>query len=183
MARKPQIERAKNNKDKQQTYAKFLGIYKQSVEQGYYGEAELIVYAYMEDRLRALLYYIEAINTRDIIEINEQMQSLIGETRTPNGVVDKIKVIEASMEKCDDAKDQNKYAAFLAEVYKHAFDNTEFEKCLEAIKKWCRYRNEVIHGLFNKNIEDLYKGYRQHVNDGYDLARELDNYVRQLKQV
>ena len=75
MARKLQIERAKNSKDKQQTYAKFLGIYKQSVEQGYYGEAELIVYAYMEDRLRALLYYIEAIDTRDVIEINEQMQS------------------------------------------------------------------------------------------------------------
>ena len=41
----------------------------------------------------------------------------------------------------------------------------------------------MIHGLFNKDLEDLHSGYKDHVETGYQLARKLDSYVEQLKRV
>lgn len=53
MMKEPLIKRAVTNQSKGKTYTKLLGKYKAAMENGYYGEAELTVYAYMEDRLRA----------------------------------------------------------------------------------------------------------------------------------
>ena len=49
---KPKIERVKNGKNKGKTYSELISKYNDAIKNGFYGEAELIVYAYLEDRLR-----------------------------------------------------------------------------------------------------------------------------------
>lgn len=177
------IKRAKSNKAKMQTYAELLGKYKESIDNGYYGEAELIVYAYLEDRFKSFLYYIEAIDSKNDRSINSNMQRLFGSEQIIDNITAKMEVIETSIKKCGKLKGEDEYAAFLDKVYKYAFNKSEFKSSLKAIRNWCKYRNELIHGLFNKDLEDLHSGYRAHVEDGYQLARQLDNYVEQLKRV
>ena len=46
-------------------------VYNDAMNNGFYGEAELIVYAFLEDRLRAFLYYCDTINTKNSNNINE----------------------------------------------------------------------------------------------------------------
>lgn len=135
----------------------------------------------MEDRLRAFLYYIEAINTRNSQKINEKMQGLVGDIINTDKITSKISVIEKSMKESPKRKDEDSYAEWLDKVYKYAFNKSELKRCFGDIKKWCRYRNEVIHGLFNKDLDDLYNGYREHVEEGYALARKMDGFVKKLK--
>lgn len=181
MKKQPLIKRARNNKEKQQTYSRFIGVYKQSIAEGFYGEAEIIVYAFLEDRLRSFMYYTELINRRSARKVNEKTETLIGEFKCLNGITSKINVIESSMKKCSKVEtDYDTHASFLANVYKY-INKTDFRKCLEDIRQWCNYRNEVVHGLFEKDLDDLYKGYREHVAEGFILARTLDKYVQELK--
>lgn len=50
------IKSVESNQEKRNTYSKLMGKYKSVIENGFYGEAELIVYAYMKDGLRCVLY-------------------------------------------------------------------------------------------------------------------------------
>ena len=45
---KPLIKPVTDNKDKKNTYSIYIDMYNSSMENGYYGEAELIVYAFIE---------------------------------------------------------------------------------------------------------------------------------------
>lgn len=50
--------------DKEATYKTQIERYDKAVKNGFYFEAMLIVYAIMEDRLRAWLFYLGCLNTR-----------------------------------------------------------------------------------------------------------------------
>ena len=52
---------------------------------------------------------------------------------------------------------------------------------IKKISQWTRYRDEHIHGMFNKDLDELRAGYRSHVEQGYKLAREFDKYVGRIK--
>ena len=57
----------------------------------------------------------------------------------------------------------------------------EMKTALNQIEKWCKYRNEIVHAMFNKDLGDLRWGYEQHVKDGMKLARYIDSQVQSLK--
>lgn len=65
----PKIKPVENNQSKGKTYANLMANYKNAMEQEFYGEAELIVYAFIEDRLKAFLYYSDALNARNSKEV------------------------------------------------------------------------------------------------------------------
>ena len=53
--KKPIIKSVDNNKSKGKTYTELINMYNKAMSNGFYGEAEIIVYAFIEDRLKSLL--------------------------------------------------------------------------------------------------------------------------------
>ena len=53
---------------------------------------------------------------------------------------------------------------------------------LDELQLWCAYRNEVIHGLMNKNLESLSEELKMHAETGMELATFFDSQVKVLKR-
>ena len=53
---------------------------------------------------------------------------------------------------------------------------------LDEVSNWCLYRNEVIHGLMNKQLDNLEEHLAEKVEDGKKLARFIDLQVAILKK-
>ena len=53
---------------------------------------------------------------------------------------------------------------------------------LDAIDTWRMYRNEVIHSLMNKRMESVQQKLSEQVEQGVQLARQLDAQVTILKK-
>ena len=75
------------------------------------------------------------------------------------------------------------YSRELSNLYSKYIDVKEFKAVLKGIDKWCGYRNEHVHAMFNKDLDDLRANYKSHVEDGYELARYIDNQVKRIKSV
>ena len=53
---------------------------------------------------------------------------------------------------------------------------------LESVDKWRKYRNEVIHGLLNNNLDSLNEKLLEQVELGMKYARFIDSQVKALKK-
>lgn len=179
----PKIKQVQNNKSKGKTYTKLLTKYNEAMENGYYGEAELIVYAFLEDRLRALIYHYGALDARNSREINEKMSSVYGRPVRIDNISAKIDVIKCILDVSQNDSCNDEFTAEIKTIVKYSAPPTEIKRTLSEIKKWCDYRNEITHAMFNKDIEDLRSGYEEHVKEGYLLARQIDKYVAGVKRV
>ena len=87
------IKPVENNKSKGKTYTALIHNYNSAMANGYYGEAELIVYAFLEDRLRSFLYYSNALDSRNSRTINDDMQSICGRVDSINNITTKMDII------------------------------------------------------------------------------------------
>ncbi|MBQ9994605.1 MAG: hypothetical protein IJP17_07835 [Clostridia bacterium] len=52
----------------------------------------------------------------------------------------------------------------------------------DELRDWCGYRNEVIHGLMNKNLESLSEKLRAQAEKGMLIANYLDSQEKLLKK-
>ena len=179
----PKIKLVENNKKKGKTYRNLIAKYNDAMTSGFYGEAELIVYAFMEDRLRSFLYYFGALKSNNRRYINEDMVELYGKSVKVDKISTKIDIIESLFKACNDKSINNDFTCDARKIIKYAINPGEVKRTLRQIKKWCEYRNEVVHGLFNKDLNDLRMGFEEHVNEGYLLARQVDRYVEMIKKV
>ena len=53
---------------------------------------------------------------------------------------------------------------------------------LDEIDDWRDYRNEIVHGLMNKNLDSLYEDIEKRVMDGKRYSELLDNQLRYIKK-
>ena len=53
---------------------------------------------------------------------------------------------------------------------------------LDDLTDWCAYRNEVIHGLMNKNLDSLSMELKAHAEAGMQLANYFDSQEKLLKK-
>ncbi|WP_031556439.1 hypothetical protein [Lachnospira multipara] len=86
------------------------------------------------------------------------------------------------MAKISDAEDKTDYIQFLRIVYKVSVDASGVKSLLKKIEKWYNYRNEIVHSMFHKDIDELRNGYKKHVEEGFEMARFLDNQVKSLRR-
>ena len=181
--KQPNIKQVSNNKEKGNTYKRIIEKYNVAIEAGYYGEAELIVYAFMEDRLRAMLYHLGAINRRTNKNINDDAIQIIGKKKCINDISAKREVIIELM-RIENLEKINMVTMLSTIANKGKYvKRNELKSLLKKVEEWCSYRNELVHGLFNKDIEDLHSGLATHVNQGYKMAREIDCYVSKIKSI
>lgn len=180
---KPKIKPVTDNYNKGKNYSQLIEKYSEAIKAGFYGEAELIVYAFLEDRLRSFIYYSNGLDHWNSKSINEDMQKVYGGELQIYDMGCKLTVIEEALKIAGSkGKMENEYFAFLKTVYNSVLDISEFKNAISDIRKWCGYRNEIIHAMFNKDLDDLRKGFKEHVEDGFRLARFIDAQVAKLKK-
>ena len=181
--KQPTIKPIDNNKMKGKTYTELINKYNEAMDNGYFGEAELIVYAFMEDRLRSFLYYFGALKADNKRYISEEMEALYGSVQSVDNMSAKIGIIRYIFKACADKSINNDFIEDARKIIKYAFKHGEVNRTLKSIEKWSKYRNEIVHALFNKDLNDVRSGFEEHVKEGYLLARQIDKYVNIIKMV
>ena len=73
----------------------------------------------------------------------------------------------------------DKYLSLLIEQFSAA---EEFESVLDDMDEWRSYRNEIIHGLMNKNVDTLRTDLPRRCLQGMQLARALDSRIKIIKK-
>ena len=61
-------------------------------------------------------------------------------------------------------------------------NNNRYIAVLDDVDTWRDYRNEIIHGLLNKNVNSVNADLKAKVEDGMSYARFIDSQVKALKR-
>ena len=189
---KRNIKIVKDNKDKQNTYKKILPRYKTAIQNKAYFEAVLINYALLEDRLTSIQYHLALIKDRsdnllyigdkkiiDICKIKfNKKEEFCFDTITK-----KINVLKKLFNWVENTEEKLKKGSFLYLLKNEceSIDIKEMRKQLKCIEKWCGWRNEIIHGLLNKNLDDLYASIEEKVKEGNDYYKYLASISKEIK--
>ena len=190
------IQRVINNEDKKKTYAENMKRYERAMAGEFYYEAMLIDYAMLEDRMRSFLYHIGLFKTRDSYTADNgqfaaKIRMIVDEYKGPketkalnvNSIAGKMKIIRCTLlwasmtEGTDDP-----ILKMLKRQYEGVLDIGAFLDLLDEISVWCKYRNEVIHSLLNKNLESLHQQLPERAEYGIKLARMMDEQVKRIKK-
>lgn len=81
-----------------------------------------------------------------------------------------------------DCTPADEYLKVLKREYEGCVDMAGLLQTLEEIDVWREYRNEVVHGLLNKNMESLNLELGDMVEKGMNYARYVDSQVKALKK-
>ena len=196
MAVARRIKPVADNMDKQRTYRVHKGRYKRAMENEFFFEALLIDYALLEDRLRSMIYHMGFLKDRSAYKIWKKkaacLQEMVSSYKNMDencqlgitSISGKIKIIRCLV----------KWAAYTEGGYQQdphlvalksqceGLDSGGILSALDELQDWCAYRNEVIHGLMNKNLESLTDELKVHAEKGMQLAAFFDNQEKLLKK-
>ena len=191
-----QIAAVKDNAEKQEAYRKQLGRYRRALNNEFYFEAMLIVYAMIEDRLRSFLYYIGALRKADDPKMNVKQTKAIlrrlyfgsdedafGQKMDLGQISTKEKLIRNTLTWALEYEGipEETYLAVLKSEYE-GLDIGGLLTTLDQIDIWREYRNEIIHGLLNKNVTSVDAELKSKVEAGMEYARFIDSQVKALKK-
>lgn len=191
------IQPVSDNKDKQRTYAENMSKYKKAITGEFFFEAILIDYAMLEDRLRSFLYHIGLLKSRDSYKADNAIvistiRPIIAEYKGKDesdsvgitNISGKIKIVRCTLLWAANTEgiSEDPYLTTLKSQYEVTLDIGDVLDKLNAIVKWCAYRNEVIHALLNKNTGSLMQDLPQQARRGMELARFMDDQVKKLKK-
>lgn len=192
-----QIEKVKDNKQKEYTYRQQMGRYKKALANDFHFEALMIVYSVMEDRLRSFLYYIGAVHRPDDLKLNVKQSKTIlraiyfgsesaaaGKRMDIKNISVKRNLIKNTILWSESFKGtpDNRYLASLKSEYEGCLDMGGMLQVLDDMEDWCNYRNELIHGLLNKNLASVDASIINRIEEGMEYARFLDSQVKALKK-
>ena len=76
---------------------------------------------------------------------------------------------------------EDRYLYMLKDAFNGDLDTEYILDIFRRLNVWKEYRNEVIHGLLNKNIYSVFDEIAEKAEEGMQLARELDSQVRNLR--
>lgn len=196
--------------EKYETYRAEMARLKGALQQGFYFEAMLIEYALLEDRLRSFVYHAGLLQNRkashmlpgknavrkDFNRIAQRVKTWkledgkeTGNTSnferlSVNKISDKIFIVRTIVlwsSELESLPDESRYLQALRGQCE-SLDAAALLETLDAIDTWRMYRNEVIHSLMNKRMESIQQKLSEQVEQGVQLARQLDAQVTILKK-
>ena len=195
---KRQISPVNTREEKRMTYRAMLQRYKTAIAHEFYLEAILIDYACLEDRLRYLLYYIGVIRSESDYKITGAHSTRIKTYRnilrtytfsdanmTISSISGKRNIVKSVFLMLLDENQRNDSSDITRVLRKQMSEPDRAKQILELldrIENWCKYRNEVIHSLMNKNLDSLYQRLSEKAQEGHELFRELDKHVSWVKR-
>lgn len=196
--------------EKYETYRAEMARLKDAVQQGFYFEAMLIEYALLEDRLRSFVYHAGLLQNRKASHLlpgknavrkdfnriaqrvktwkledgKEKGNTSNFERLSVNKISDKIYIVRTIVlwsSELESLPDESRYLQALRGQCE-SLDAAALLETLDAIDTWRMYRNEVIHSLMNKRMESVQQKLSEQVEQGVQLARQLDAQVTILKK-
>lgn len=196
--------------EKYETYRAEMARLKGALQQGFYFEAMLIEYALLEDRLRSFVYHAGLLQNRkashllpgknavrkDFNRIAQRVKTWkledgkeTGNTSnferlSVNKISDKIFIVRTIVlwsSELESLPDESRYLQALRGQCER-LDAAALLETLDGIDTWRVYRNEVIHSLMNKRMESVQQKLSEQVEQGVQLARQLDAQVTILKK-
>lgn len=189
----PKIATITTNAEKNTAYQKHMERFKRAKAGGFHLEAIFILYALIEDRLSAFLYHAGITNaTREKITRNGKVRpQLIGTITVlsakqpsvrPAGT--KIKTIKEllvwSVGYAVNDPAFNYLDALCNQINRTKGKEDMFDT-LTRIEEWCVYRNELVHALLNKKVENQEEVLQNLVAEGEACNRLLQNFVKSFK--
>lgn len=210
MPRQRVISPVETMQEKYETYRAEMARLKGALQQGFYFEAMLIEYALLEDRLRSFVYHAGLLQNRkashllpgknavrkDFNRIAQRVKTWkledgkeTGNTSnferlSVNKISDKIFIVRTIVlwsSELESLPDESRYLQALRGQCE-SLDAAALLETLDAIDTWRMYRNEVIHSLMNKRMESVQQKLSEQVEQGVQLARQLDAQVTILKK-
>ena len=189
---KPETKTVQGNAVKHDSYKALMTRYKKANQQDFFFEMLWILYAMFEDRTSAFLYYIGFVtedrrkavgdkniqkSIRGVLKLGEKASfdfgTLYGKTLTIKKSVTWMQTAEAS----DEYQKELKIL-----LNRKAIKSPEFLKCLDGIDFWRDKRNGLTHALFSVSSYETANELRPLTEQGYQLARTLDNAVSALRK-
>ena len=185
-----------DNQEKQQTYKDQMRRYSKAMKEEFFFEAILIDYAMLEDRLRSMLYHAAFFANRDKTgcwrKTKPYFQSFVkqfknekeNDTLGVTNISGKIKVIRSMLRWVSEADATNVKDRYLLHLKNQceSMDIGAILETLDAVQKWCNYRNEIVHALLNKNTASVYAELEAQAENGMQYARLIDSQERILKK-
>ena len=195
---KREISPVETRKDKERTYIYHLERYKKAMQNGFYYESIIIVYSMIEDRLRSFLYHTGCLASEKSYKIDSEktksdIKKIVSTYKESNendqlgitSITGKAKIVSCIIKFSIDESENmgnNLYLTTLKERLCKRVNPKEVLETLEELKMWCKYRNEIIHALMNKNIESLQEKLESKVKQGMTIARKIDSFVAKIKR-
>ena len=198
MGEQRKIKSVETNKEKQETYIKNHEQLNKALENEFFFEALMIEYAILEDRMKSFIYHIGGLKDRssymlDVEETEPKIKEIINNykdeknkySKSLNTITSKENVIRNL---CLWAVDENKtidkddkYLIVLNEQINSRISIKDMLDLLNRIDAWRDYRNEFVHVLMNKNINDIKDKLSVQAKEGKRLAREISNQANKIK--
>lgn len=192
---KPQIKPISTNIEKQNTYRVMKGRLSVAIREKFYFEAMLIEYALIEDRLRSFLLYMGVMKDRTSTKVykavSDDILAIMNDYKKPkdnaylniSNISNKIEIIRCTAKWSAYAvhTDDTPYLAALNKNYQN-IDIQALLDLLAELEGWKKYRNEVIHGLMNKNLDSLDENLLTKVLEGQVIAEQLNTQVKSFKK-
>lgn len=178
-----ELLRYRDGKGKQRSHTYLYGKYNRAIKNGFYFEAMMISYNLVEDRLIAMLHYAGVISRdADKLAVTKRAKPAVRHllNKGSNSYINvknisvKLAILKAVAQS---SQDEDPYII----AVKEQIDNTVTAEVLidlaDRCTKWKEFRNKFVHGLANKNPDDVENHAQEVAETGYKLARELDNAV------
>ncbi len=189
----PKIAPITSNMEKKTAYEIQMERFKRAKAGGFHLEAIFILYALIEDRLSAFLYHAGITNaTREKVTRNGKVHPHLKNTLTVlnanqpsiRSAGAKIKTIKEllvwSSEYSVNEPAFNYLDALCKQINRTKGKEGMFDT-LTRIEEWCKYRNELVHALLNKKVENQEEVLQQLVAEGEACNRLLQNFVKSFK--
>jgi hypothetical protein len=189
----PKIAPVTSNMEKKTAYQIQMERFKRAKAGGFHLEAIFILYALIEDRLTAFLFHAGITNdTRDNIAENPSVKVQLKDTITnfnakQSGIRTasaKIKLIKELLawSACYPVKESARnYPEALCKQLNRTKDKEAMIDTLTRIEEWCASRNELVHALMNKKVDNQDALLQAMVEDGEVCNRSLQNFVKSFK--
>ncbi len=184
------IKSVKTCKEKEMAFRHNMIKYKKAYSCECYLEALWITYSMIEDRTSAFLYYcgFTYAKSKTRVTPSKGIKKSIRKILKMDAIKDKyhfdkldykLKAISKIINWNESDEPENDYESILKQRIQKIDCNKEL---LTEIGDWKDRRNELIHALFNKNVDDADEQTKKLVDDGYKYMRAIDNCVKSLKR-
>jgi len=189
---KPANKNVSGNVDKYDSYKILMARCKKASQQGFFFEMLWILYAMFEDRTSAFLYYIGFVteDRKKVVgakNIQKSIREVLGlgdkatfDFGTLYGKTETIRKAAAWAQKNQISDEYQK--ALKALLNRKPINSPDFLKCLEGIDFWRNKRNSLTHALFTVHSYETARELKPLAEQGYQLARMLDNAVSALRK-
>ena len=191
MAKRTEIQTTSTPEEKQETYKYLVSNLNKAMNSKFYFEGLLLVYAILEDRARSVLYHCGFTQGTDRSKaiksekIKREILAILEVEKRPNyrSFNNKLNSIHKMINwALSDVEPQTEYQRVLRKSIKSSHSLDKILSTVSYINgEWREKRNQLIHGLANKDYGAAQDAAKELCEEGIKAFRVLDQFTKVLK--